>query len=691
MEVDLIIPLYNKKNYIGKCLISALNQEKCRFNKIIVVNDGSTDHGEDEVKKLIKKNNNIHLLNQKNLGSSAARNNGINVSKSKYLVFLDADDLLHKKYLLSLKLMQYKYPDIKVYSARHLNIYNNLELIKNSNKIKLYKSKIIKLDNPILKYSLDPKIFCSSGICIERKIFNEIKFPEGANVGEDIYTWLKIFKSNKMVYYDKELIFIFKVSENRSIDIFKEIPFYLKKISEFNFFKNKSYFFYFLISSIIYLYQNKEKTDSTSFLQLIKKQSNIIYIILIIINNTYLFNFYKTFKNRRIKEENLKKYPDIKNFYILSANYLFVLPGIPIIIFTLYWSKNYVLISDILLMSSITIFITSSISFYARPFALISDNLKDAIIFLKIKGILTFPIILILISIKQLLNIEGFTTLNVSIFYLVYIWINEANIAIIEFENSKKKLIYNLIKNISITGLLVINILFKSLELEIVCASILLILLILSNLKNINLKSYSKVFLLIKKFVNENWIYISLNSFILNLTNFLHRYTVLSFVDKTYAGVLFFCFSIGSFPANLFNFVFSSTIIRNKSKVPLLGVLSLVIYIGIALYIIILHHFKIESSVFFNIFQKEHLDFIFYSMIGGMIMTYALFKKSEIFLEDEMKKIFLPELLYSLIILSIIPLIFYNFDINKFKYIFLLNSIVAFLIFVPLQKNLKNE
>lgn len=72
-------------------------------------------------------------------------------------------------------------------------------------------------------------------------------------------------------------------------------------------------------------------------------------------------------------------------------------------------------------------------------------------------------------------------------------------------------------------------------------------------------------------------------------------------------------------------------------------------------------------------------------------MTYALFKKSEIFLEDEMKKIFLPELLYSIIILSIIPLIFYNFDINKFKYIFLLNSIAAFLIFVPLQKNLKNE
>ena len=44
-------------------------------------------------------------------------------------------------------------------------------------------------------------------------------------------------------------------------------------------------------------------------------------------------------------------------------------------------SNDYELISDILLMSSITIFVTSSISFYARPFYLISDNLKDALFF----------------------------------------------------------------------------------------------------------------------------------------------------------------------------------------------------------------------------------------------------------------------------------------------------------------------
>ena len=55
MEIDLIIPLYNKKNYIGKCLNSALRQHTIKFNKIIVVNDGSTDGGDIEVEKKYQK------------------------------------------------------------------------------------------------------------------------------------------------------------------------------------------------------------------------------------------------------------------------------------------------------------------------------------------------------------------------------------------------------------------------------------------------------------------------------------------------------------------------------------------------------------------------------------------------------------------------------------------------------------
>ena len=49
LSVDLIIPLFNKKKHIERCIKSAINQKR-KFNKIIIVNDGSTDNVEDVLK-----------------------------------------------------------------------------------------------------------------------------------------------------------------------------------------------------------------------------------------------------------------------------------------------------------------------------------------------------------------------------------------------------------------------------------------------------------------------------------------------------------------------------------------------------------------------------------------------------------------------------------------------------------------
>ena len=257
MIVDCIIPLFNKKNYISSAIESAVNQKIKKFNNIIIVNDGSTDGSDIIIEKLSKKYPSLRIINQINLGSSEARNVGIKNSNADYLVFLDADDQLHSKYLFCLHLMKFHNPDCKVFSTKHFNIYNNKEIIENSKNLKIFKSKIIKLNNPILNYSINSKLFCSSGICIERNLILNNLFPKNINVGEDIYVWLKIFQHNKLILYNKELVYIFKISENRSIDIFQEIPYFLKKIYEFNKFKKISYNFYFLVSSLIYFFQTK--------------------------------------------------------------------------------------------------------------------------------------------------------------------------------------------------------------------------------------------------------------------------------------------------------------------------------------------------------------------------------------------------------------------------------------------------
>ena len=692
MEIDLIIPLYNKKNYIGKCLNSALRQHTIKFNKIIVVNDGSTDGGDIEVEKISKENSTVVLINQSNLGSSAARNKGIKLSNAEFVVFLDADDQLHHKYLLSINLMQHMHPKSNIFSTKHLNVYNNIDLIKNSKDIKIFKSKVVKLRNPIFNYSINPKIFCSSGICIRKKLFEKIYFPEGINVGEDIYTWLNLFRTNELIYYDKELVIILKISENRSIDIFKEIPYYLKKINEFKIYKNLTYLLYFLIASIIYLYQTKSNRNLNKlFLINIKHQSKLIFALLNIANNIILFKLYQIFKKRKNEEENERIFPKIENFYILSANYFFILPGIPLIIISIYWSGNYSLISDVLLMSSISIFITSSISFYARPFTIISNKFKDALIFQKIKKILIFPILLILLIINYYAGLEKFFVINISILFILYLWRVEADLVLYELQGSKKKLTKNLIEIIFFLILLIISIFYQNKIFEILILFFFLLIFIIKNNKIFNKKKVISSFKHTRNIINENTAYITINSFVLNFTNFIHRYLILFFVDKIYAGILFFAFSLGSFPANLFSFVFGATIIRNKKSIPKIGIYLFILYFLSAMYLIYLSVYDIADSLIYVFLNKDHLLFISYSMIGGVIMSYALFQKNKIFLNYSIKKIFFPELIYSFLILAIIPFVYFYFDKSYFQFIFLINSIIAVLIFVPLNTFLRNE
>lgn len=87
-KVSIIVPLYNYGRYLAECLESLLNQS-VPAHEIIVVDDGSTDGGAEIAKKYP-----VILIQQKNAGLSAARNTGIRAATGKYVMSVDADDIL---------------------------------------------------------------------------------------------------------------------------------------------------------------------------------------------------------------------------------------------------------------------------------------------------------------------------------------------------------------------------------------------------------------------------------------------------------------------------------------------------------------------------------------------------------------------------------------------------------------------
>ena len=94
---SVIIPLYNKENFIENTIKSVLNQSFTDF-ELIVVDDCSTDRSLNIVKEII--NNKIRIINHDlNSGLSSSRNTGITNSRGNYIAFLDADDLWKETFL----------------------------------------------------------------------------------------------------------------------------------------------------------------------------------------------------------------------------------------------------------------------------------------------------------------------------------------------------------------------------------------------------------------------------------------------------------------------------------------------------------------------------------------------------------------------------------------------------------------
>jgi glycosyltransferase involved in cell wall biosynthesis len=87
MDISVVIPAYNAGRFITRCLQS-VNAQTLRPKEVIVVDDGSTDNT-----AALAGSMGARVVHQKNLGVSAARNNGIRRASSEWIAFLDADDL----------------------------------------------------------------------------------------------------------------------------------------------------------------------------------------------------------------------------------------------------------------------------------------------------------------------------------------------------------------------------------------------------------------------------------------------------------------------------------------------------------------------------------------------------------------------------------------------------------------------
>lgn len=91
--VTIVVPIYNVEQYLEQCLESIIGQSY-RELEIICVIDGATDGSLTIARRFSEQDDRIIVLQQQNLGLSAARNTGLSLARGEYIFFLDSDDWL---------------------------------------------------------------------------------------------------------------------------------------------------------------------------------------------------------------------------------------------------------------------------------------------------------------------------------------------------------------------------------------------------------------------------------------------------------------------------------------------------------------------------------------------------------------------------------------------------------------------
>lgn len=98
--ISIIIPVYNVKSYLSRCIESLMAQEYDDI-EIILVDDGSTDGSAELCDSYMMRDTRIRSIHKANGGLSSARNAGLGIARGQYIMFLDGDDYLAAPYALS--------------------------------------------------------------------------------------------------------------------------------------------------------------------------------------------------------------------------------------------------------------------------------------------------------------------------------------------------------------------------------------------------------------------------------------------------------------------------------------------------------------------------------------------------------------------------------------------------------------
>ena len=208
-DVSVIVPVYNTSKYLEQCLESLRTQTLDNI-EIILIDDGSADNSGQICDNYASLDQRIRVIRKKNEGLSAARNDGLEMAKAPYVMFVDSDDWVEPRFCES--------PFwIAKNSGAELVAFKRIWHDGNGER----RQASFEKEGPAAKKEILTDWWYVTGVIVwnklyDKKLFEEIRFPVGRLSEDTAVTHHLIQKANE-VYLLNEYLYHHRINSPGSI------------------------------------------------------------------------------------------------------------------------------------------------------------------------------------------------------------------------------------------------------------------------------------------------------------------------------------------------------------------------------------------------------------------------------------------------------------------------------------------
>lgn len=213
IEVSVIVPIYNVSKWISRCVETLMEQTITDNIEFLFIDDCSTDDSVALAKAVVsrfpeRQNQCVFIHHDKNSGLPAARNTGLKHSKGKYIFHCDSDDYVEPEMLEAMLDRATRTDADYVWCDWYLSFSKNERTMRQPEAVTARKA-LSDILSGSMKYNVWNKL-------VRRAVYtdNDISFPEGRSMGEDMTMIRLLVKADKVASVRRPLYHYIRVNQN---------------------------------------------------------------------------------------------------------------------------------------------------------------------------------------------------------------------------------------------------------------------------------------------------------------------------------------------------------------------------------------------------------------------------------------------------------------------------------------------